>query len=208
MEGAREVLGTLVERYRVVAIVTGRRSEEIAAMLDVPGVRLLGVYGLEDGEHERVSEALLERVRSAARVVPVAWVEDKGAAAAVHYRAAPDHVAAREALTRRLAPLADAEGMELVQGKMVLELMPTDRPRKGGAALRLADELGLHGVLFAGDDVADLEAFDALGRLASRGALVIRVAVRGAETPVALLDHADVVVEGPLGLVDLLRALA
>lgn len=177
-------------------------------MLDAPGVRLLGVYGLQDVEHDPATAAFIDRVRAASAIVPAAWVEDKGAVVAVHYRAAPDHVAARETLTRSLAPLADAEGLELVQGKMVLELMPTDRPRKGGAVLRLAAELGLRGVLFAGDDVADLEAFEALGTLSSEGALVIRVAVRGAETPEALLDAADVIVEGPLGLVDLLRALA
>ena len=177
-------------------------------MLDAPGVRLLGVYGLEDRDRHRVSAALLERVRSAAAVVPVAWVEDKGAAVAVHYRGAPDHVAARVALTGSLAPIADAEEMELVPGKMVLELMPTDRPRKGGAVLRLADELALRGVLFAGDDVADLEAFEAVDRLAFQGTLGIRVAVRGPETPTALLEGADVIVDGPSGLVDLLRALA
>jgi trehalose 6-phosphate phosphatase len=192
----------------VVAIVTGRRAEEIAGMLDAPGVRLLGVYGLEDAEHEPATTDFVERVRAASAVVPAAWVEDKGASVAVHYRAAPDHVAARETLTRSLSPLADAGGLELVEGKMVLELMPTDRPRKGGAVLRVAEELGLRAVLFAGDDVADLEAFDALGTLASEGALVLRVAVRGPETPAGLLDAADVIVDGPVGLVDLLGALA
>ncbi|HEX5950988.1 MAG TPA: trehalose-phosphatase, partial [Actinomycetota bacterium] len=192
----------------VVAIVSGRRSEEIAGMLDAPGVRLLGVYGLEEEAHAPTPAAFIDRVRAASAVVPAAWVEDKGTAVAVHYRSAPDHVAAREILTRTLAPLADTEGLELVEGKMVLELMATDRPRKGGTVLRLAEELGLRGVLFAGDDVADLEAFHALGALASEGVLVLRVAVRGPETPAGLLDAADVIVDGPLGLVDLLRGLA
>ena len=207
MEGAREVLAALVERYRVVAVVTGRRSEEIDGMLDAPGVRLLGVYGLEDEEHTPVSSSLLERARAAAAVVPVAWVEDKGATVAVHFRQALEPVAAREALLRALAPLAEAESLELVEGKMVVELMP-DRPRKGGAVLRLAEELDLRGVLFAGDDVADLEAFEALDRLESKGVLAVRVAVRGLETPADLLEAADVVVDGPAGLVQLLRALA
>ena len=202
------MLAALVQRYRVVAVVTGRRSEEIAGMLAAPGVRLLGVYGLEDVDHERVSGTLLDRARAAATVVPVAWVEDKGATVAVHFRQAPDPVAARDALLRSLAPLAAAEGLELVEGKMVVELMPTDRPRKGGAILRLAEELGLRGVLFAGDDVADLEAFDALGRLEADGVVVLRVAVHGPETPSELVDAADVVVDGPAGLVELLRALA
>jgi hypothetical protein len=36
---------------------------------------------------------------------------------------------------------------------------------------------------------------------------VVRVAVRGRETPRSLVDAADVVVEGPAGLVELLRTL-
>lgn len=177
-------------------------------MLAAPGVRLLGVYGLEDADHVPVTEALLHRARAAAAIVPVAWVEDKGATVAVHFRQAADPVAARTALLAALEPVAAAEGLELVEGKMVLELMPADRPRKGGAVLRLAEETGLRGVLFAGDDVADLEAFEALGRLEADGVLVVRVAVHGPETPSALVDAADAVVEGPAGLVELLRTLA
>jgi hypothetical protein len=36
----------------------------------------------------------------------------------------------------------------------------------------------------------------------------VKVAVRGAETPAALLDAADLLVDGPGGLVELLRRLA
>jgi trehalose 6-phosphate phosphatase len=72
----------------------------------------------------------------------------------------------------------------------------------------LSAEFGLEAILFAGDDVADLDAFRALDRLASRGIVTSRVAVAGPETPDALIDSADVVVEGPAGLVALLRELA
>jgi hypothetical protein len=37
--------------------------------------------------------------------------------------------------------------------------------------------------------------------------MAVRVAVRGPETPPALIEAADVVAEGPEGLVDLLRTL-
>jgi trehalose 6-phosphate phosphatase len=151
---------------------------------------------------------VLERARDAAAVVPEAWVEDKGATVAVHFRQAGDPFAARLSLLRALAPLAAGEELEVVEGKMVVELMPADRPRKGGAVLRLVRELGLRGVLFAGDDVADLEAFEALDRLGEEGVVTVRVAVRGPETPPGLLDAADVVVDGPTGLVRLLEELA
>jgi trehalose 6-phosphate phosphatase len=146
-------------------------------------------------------------VRTAAGKVPEARVEDKGASIAVHYRQAPDPQAARVDLVVALQPIASQCGLELVEGKMVLELVPSGRPMKGGVVERLVGEHGLEAILFAGDDRADLDAFEALDRLSGSGVTVIRVAVRGEETPQALIDAADVTVEGPSGLVQFLRSL-
>jgi trehalose 6-phosphate phosphatase len=207
VEGAREALAALVPRFRVVSIVTGRRSEEVRALLEVDGLRFLGLYGLE-GLPGGTDGGLLRRAEGAAAVVPNAWVEDKGVSIAIHYRQAPDPLAARAALLEALREVAASAGRDLVEGKMVIELLPPDRPLKGGAVERLVQEQELEAVLFAGDDVADLDAFEALGRLEDEGVLAIRVAVRGEESPDELLAAADLVVDGPRGLVELLRRLA
>ena len=208
VDGARGALAGLVERYRIVAIVTGRRSDEVAALLDLPHLSYVGLYGLEDGATELVT-AVVPSAESAVAQVPEAWVEDKGVSVAVHYRQAPDPPSARAALLVALQPVATGSGLELIEGKMVVELVPPDRPRKGGAVERLVGEHELEAVLYAGDDHADLDAFAALDRLsASQDVRVtVRVAVRGPETPPAMVEAADVVVEGPEGLVDLLRTL-
>lgn len=205
--GAREAIASLVARYGVVAVVTGRRAEEAGGLLGVPGVRIEGLYGMED-EPLPPDAAVAARAREAASVVPEAWVEDKGATISVHYRGAPDPASARAALAEALAAVAVGAGMTLVEGKMVLELAPTDRPMKGGVVERIVGELGLEGALFAGDDVADLEAFAALDRLAAGGLSTVKVAVRGPETPDGLMAAADIVVDGPGGLVELLLELA
>jgi trehalose 6-phosphate phosphatase len=208
VDGARDALVELVERYRTVAIVTGRRSEEVAALLDVPHVTYVGLYGLEDGANELVT-AVIPRVQAATAEVKEAWVEDKGVSVAVHYRQARDPVSARAALMVTLQPVATEAGLELIEGKMVLELVPPDRPLKGGAVERLAREHGLQALLYAGDDHADLDAFDALDRLIASGDVLaaVRLAVRGPETPPELVNAADVVAEGPAELVQLLRTL-
>jgi len=207
VEGAREALAALIGRYRVVAILTGRRSEKVAELVDVPGLRYYGLYGMEEAAPELLT-AVGSLAEAAAAAVPGAWVEDKRASIAVHYRQAPDPVEARASLVRSLREVASSAGLEVVQGKMVVELVPAGRPRKGGAVERLAGEHALRAVLFAGDDEADLDAFAALDRLRSKGLLAVKVAVRGDETPQGLVDSADVVVEGPEGLVELLRQLA
>ena len=206
VEGAREVLATLVVRYRVVAVISGRRSEEVAALLDVPGLLYFGLYGLEEAAPELVA-VVAPRVEAAAAAVPEAWVEDKGASIAVRYRKAPDPARARAQLIASLEEVASSAGLELVEGKIVVELIPAGRPRKGGAVERIVGENDLSAALVAGDDVADVEAFHALDSLAEHGLLAVKVAVRGEETPRELLDAAGVVVDGPTGLVELLRQL-
>jgi trehalose 6-phosphate phosphatase len=205
--GAREALAALVSVYAVVAVVTGRRAEEVAELLSVPGVRYEGLYGLAASSPDLVL-SVLPPVERAAASVPEAWVEDKGTSVAVHYRQASDPPRARVALLAALEPVAAEAGLAVVEGKMVVEIVPRDRPLKGGAVERIAGEAGLEAVLFAGDDVADLEAFAALDRLRGHGVVTLKVAVRGGETPTALVEAADRAVEGPDGLVALLRELA
>jgi trehalose 6-phosphate phosphatase len=208
VDGARGALAGLVERYRTVAIVTGRRSDEVAALLDLPHIVYVGLYGLEDGATELVT-AVVPRAEAAVEQVAGAWIEDKGVSVAIHYRQAPDPASARAALLVALQPVATEAGLELIGGKMVVELVPTDRPLKGGAIERLVGERALQALLYAGDDQADLDAFAALDRLSASEdvGMAVRVAVRGPETPPAVVEAADVVAEGPEGLVDLLRML-
>lgn len=204
--GARDALAGLVVRYPLVAIVSGRSSDDVARLLDVNGLTYEGLYGME-GAATDITLSLLPSVERAAALVPEAWVDDKRISVAVHYRGAPDPSAARRTLVAALEPIAASAGLEVMEGKMVLELVPADRPMKGGAVERLARERGLDAVLYAGDDVADIDAFAALDRLSERGVLAVRVAVRGPETPEELVRRADIAVEGPGGLVELLRTL-
>jgi trehalose 6-phosphate phosphatase len=206
VDGAGAELARLVERYRVVAAISGRTHEELARIVDVPGVLRIGMYGLEEAP---VSADALSAVRAVADEVAGARVEPKGATIAVHYRGAPDAVAAGRALEQRLRAVADRAGLELAAGKRVLELVPAGRPLKEAAVERVLGDAELRAALYAGDDVADLRAFATLDRATASGRLerAVKVAVRGNETPRELLDAADIVVEGPAGMVRLLRGL-
>jgi trehalose 6-phosphate phosphatase len=205
--GVRDALAELAARYRLVAVVSGRPIDDLTRLLPVEGLVYEGLYGMTEPASD-LTLALLPWVQRAASAVGGAWVEDKHASIAVHYRGARDAHAARASLVTALEPIAVDSGLELLEGKMVLELVPSDRPLKGGAVERLAREAGIDAALFAGDDVADLDAFAALDRLRGRGVATVKVAVRGDETPSALVDAADVLVDGPRGLVELLRSLA
>jgi len=146
--GAIEVLRTLVDRFRLVAVISGRPTDDLVRFIGVDGVRYEGLYGLPPGGS---AEALIEPAGSIATAVPGAWVEAKGSTVAVHYRAARDVGEARAALASALPLLADEAGYELIEGKMVFELVPKGDPRKGGAVERLVRQANLTAALYAGD---------------------------------------------------------
>lgn len=205
-DGARDAIARLVGRYTVVAIVSGRTSDQLGELVGVEGVRLAALYGLAD-EAPPLAGEVLEAVRGVAAGVPGARVEPKGGSVAVHYRAADDAAVARAEIAEGLVPIAERAGLALLPGKMVIELVPAGRPLKDGAVERIVEDERLDAVLYAGDDEADLRAFEALDRMAERGLLTVKVAVHGRETPAVLSDAADIVVDGPAGLVTLLRGL-
>jgi Trehalose-6-phosphatase len=68
-------------------------------------------------------------------------------------------------------------------------------------------EVGAEAVLYAGDDLGDLPAFAAVEKLRSDGVPGLLVCSGSSEVG-ELADRADLVVDGPAGVVRLLAALA
>lgn len=208
--GAVEALEALTGRYAVVGVVSGRRAAEVAAAVG-NRIRCFGLYGLEDTEAPHpatpLSDEILAEVRAAAHAVPGTRVEPKGPHVAVHYRGTADPEAAGRILRGELGRMAGPRGLRVLEGKQVVELGPSDGPTKGAVVLRVVREGGLRAVLYAGDDLADLEAFSAVEDLVEEGLAGLTVGVRTEETPEEIVERARLVVDGPQGLVDLLRAL-
>jgi len=212
--GAAEVLPVLIERFALVAVLSGRPVSFIQPLLP-PGMVISGLYGLEivaDGRRadrpgagawrEAVADvASLSVDRGPEGMV----VEPKGLSLTLHYRLRPEIESEVQEWARQQGARS---GLVVRPAKMSVELHPPIEADKGTAVESLVDLQRVDAVCYAGDDVGDLPAFEALGRLAARGTHVARVAVGGPEAPPALVEAADVVVDGPDGLVGLLRELA
>lgn len=201
----RPTLARLTRRLDVVAVISGRPSAQVRELVDVDGVVIVGTHGLED--EDAMPAEVFEEIEAAAAAVG-AWVEAKGAAAAVHFRGLEDPEASEAASAERLAAIAVTRDLEILPGKRIVELTPAGRPRKGGAVERIVRERRLEGVLFAGDDVGDLDAFAALGRLREDGVWTCGVVARGPDTPPDVEAAADLIVDGPRGVEALLAAIA
>ena|SRR5436190_10710062 len=135
-------------------------------------------------------------------------IEDKGAIVAFHWRGARDDAAA---LTAVEGIAAEAEGAGLLThwGRKVLEIRPPVPIDKGQAVRELLRRTPVRAALFGGDDVTDLDVFDVFAELREAGALdtAVCVGIRSDEGPAAIVERADLVVDGPQGFVQVLEVL-
>jgi trehalose 6-phosphate phosphatase len=225
---APEVLVALSDVVRAVAVVTGRPARQALALggLDEVGdaigdhgkeLFLFGQYGNERwsstsrrvisprpphglSTFERELPGLMRRADAGD-----AHVEEKGLAVAVHTRRLEDPAAAFERLLPPMRELAARHGLVVEPGRNVIEVR-SDGMHKGHAVETLVREQSAGGFLFAGDDLGDIEAFEAVAALREQGLPTLLVAAASDEQS-ALVPLADVVVPGPDGVLDLLRQL-
>jgi trehalose 6-phosphate phosphatase len=197
-DATRAELRRLAGRYGLVACVSGRTGELAQKIVGVPELTYVGEHGLE---LDPAAAEWSERIRAFGAQAD--WpVEAKPFSIAFHYRTAPDRDGAKTQL-ERIEAAAQAEGLRTRWGRLVLEVLPPIDASKRTAVAHLLEQRDLHRALYAGDDTTDLDAFTALDGLA----LGVRVAVTSAEAPPALREGADIVVESPAELVELLAKL-
>ncbi len=199
-----DVLAGLAGRAAIVAVVTGRPEAFVRRWLPDPAIEVVGLYGLEGAPP--VDAEVRAAVAGLAEGEPGVHLEDKGPSIALHTRVAPDPSGAMARLRPPLAAVASGAGLQLLEGKLVLELAPPGGG-KGQAVQNLCAQGSIEAVLYAGDDIADLDAFLVLGTLPLDPDGACRVAVLGSGAPEELVLTADVVVPGPEALLVLLRGL-
>ena len=217
-------LARLAEQVRAVVVITGRpvrTAVRLGGLDSVPGLGtmvVLGQYGVErwnaDG-NEYVLPPEPPEIAAVAQELPGllaeldledARIEHKGRAIGVHTRTVPDPEAAFARLAEPIRALAASHGLRVEPGRQVWEIRAPGMDK--GAALRsFVFEVGARQVIFAGDDLGDLPAFDAVQQLRAEGFEGLLVCSASHEED-ALVKIADVILDGPTGVADWLTTLA
>ena len=225
---AHDVLLPLATKALAVAVITGRPARQALALggLDDIGAEiaqqgselyLFGQYGNErwSSTNRRVisprpPHGLASFTADLPRLLrrygaEKAHIEEKGLAVAVHTRRLPDPELTFESLLPALREQAARHDLVVEPGKQVIEIRSPGM-HKGIVVEKLVEELGAGGFVFVGDDLGDVEAFEAVAAL-SKGGLPTLLACSASDEESALVRLSDVLVHGPEGVLELLRQL-
>lgn len=178
------VLDTAVDALGgALALVSGRTIESLDRIFAPRVYQACGVHGLQERNSgdavgaaiPLATPALVQSIAAAAADVlglyPGALVENKGAAIALHWRAAPAAAhAAREFASQALQHLP---GYRLQAGDHVMELRPAGDD-KGTAIRRFMSQAPFAGRIpvFVGDDLTDEAGFEVVNALGGVSVLV------------------------------------
>jgi trehalose 6-phosphate phosphatase len=156
----RRLLEQLALRYPCV-VISGRARPDVQGK--VAGIRLRAVIGNHGMEKARPTRAALRRtadwhaqLEAALPDIPGLVIEDKGSSLAVHYRRTRSPTAVRRKVRLAVAALRD---VRIVDGKMVVNVMPADAAHKGTALLDQCKGLRCEAAIYLGDDDNDEDAF-------------------------------------------------
>jgi trehalose 6-phosphate phosphatase len=159
----RALLAQVAKLYPCVVISGRTRADVKKKLTGVPLRAVIGNHGMEPSRnlgHARWLVALWRaQLAAALPSVPGVHIEDKGVSLAVHYRQARARAAVRRVV---LIAATDLRGARIVEGKMVVNVLPAGAPDKGTAVLGLCKRWSCNSAIYVGDDDNDEDAF-ALG---------------------------------------------
>ena len=198
-----ETLAVVVDKYDVVAVLSGRAVRDVASKVAVRDITYVGNHGAEsivNGQLRVLSASApagigraLEYIRRAVDVPGIVY-EDKRFSASIHYRQVEDVQFAERQLRRALTRAPGSDMLDTFWGRRVLELRPATAITKGDAIAYLAAQHSLDALVFVGDDTTDMDGMRRLPTL--EGVNAIGVAVASSETPELLVEAADYCVNG------------
>jgi trehalose 6-phosphate phosphatase len=219
VEGVLAALLDLAGLGMRVAIVTGRDAETVlnlGSFAEIPGLLVEALYGAEQWRAGRLTtpdtpESMLELRRALPGLLienhadPAVWIEDKRLSLVVHARLAANPEAALDPLRQPVAALGARLGLEVHPGHGIIEFRLPGYD-KGQSLRRLVELTEAASVLYLGDDLGDIPAFEQITALRREGRSAWSVAV-SSDRESAVARAADLGLNGPTDVTQFLLSL-
>jgi trehalose 6-phosphate phosphatase len=205
-QSMKRSLAEVVRLYGVVAIITGRDSRNAKKMVGIEDILYAGNHGLEylEGEKHFYFDGMEKHVAkideaytdlTGFQFVDGVTIEKKYLGIAIHYREVVNKEQAKTELEEKAKSVALSKRLKIGYGRSVIELKPDVKQDKGSAIRELCRLKNMKRVMYAGDDITDLDGFRELKRMREDGLDTLSLAVASKEIDDSVLNDADYIIK-------------
>lgn len=209
-DSIRKELVNLKEKFKLVGVVSGRSALNAREMVGVEGLLYVGNHGLEflkDDELHMLPEVkkYLPKIRETCSSLESSDLsrlnglrfEDKGICFCIHYRLSDDPENARRKILKNLQDDPQCNELKISEGRRIVELKPPVSCDKGTILENIIEEYNLEKVIYLGDDITDLDAFNKLKEMESKGKIRgASILVVSSEIPTYVIRNSSFFVNG------------
>ena len=207
----RATLKKLVNKFQLVGIITGRNVRNAEEMLEVEGLLYIGSHGLEYLKDDEIYiepevEEYLPLIQKVAQNIQTEeelcnikniLFQEKGLCFTVHYRKCEDPEGTRRKILDAINELEGLEKFKITEGRKVVEIRPKIGHDKGTILEKLLFENALEKIIYLGDDVTDVDAFNKLKELKEESKVNgVGIVVVSEEVPDYVKENASFYVNG------------
>ncbi len=177
----KEIL-KLNKKFQLVAVISGRTVLNAREMVGVEGLLYVGNHGLEYLKDDNLSmypevEKYLPLIQKTVQKLKNGDLshinglifEDKGICYSIHYRLSNDSENAREKILNTLRNDPQCNKLKISEGRQLVELKPPVSCDKGTMLNNIIEKYNLQKIVYLGDDITDLDAFNKLKKLDKEG---------------------------------------
>ncbi|MCE5215181.1 MAG: trehalose-phosphatase [Methanobacterium sp.] len=177
----RTELIKLKDKFKLVAVISGRSVLNAKNMVNVEGLLYVGNHGLEylkNGEMSMVPGAVeyldlipeLEKELKKGELSKIKGLifEDKGICLSVHYRGCENPEDVHEIILKTLQDVPQSKKFKVSEGRKIVECKPPIGYDKGVILEDIIQKYHLEKLIYLGDDITDADAFGKLKEMESK----------------------------------------
>jgi trehalose 6-phosphate phosphatase len=181
-ESMRKELVKLNKKFQLIAVISGRSVLNAREMVGVEGLLYVGNHGMEFLKNGQISidpsvEKYLPQIKKTGQKLKNGdlsqinglMFEDKGICYSIHYRLASSPENIREKLLTTLQDDPECKNLKISEGRRLVELKPPINLDKGTMLESIIDQYNLKKIIYLGDDITDVDAFNKLKELENEG---------------------------------------
>ncbi len=200
----KDIIEKIANKFEFTGVMTGRSIKNAMDMMESKKLIYIGNHGLEQFKDGKIRiepevEKYIPLIKKLAKSIQKQLVDyecilfqDKELSFTVHYRLCDDGEEIRKMALDAITSIKESRGLKIAEGRKVIEIRPPVGHDKGTILQKFIFDNNIKKIIYLGDDITDVDAFNKLNKLKNEGIVeTFSIVVNSKETPDYVKESAD-----------------